>query len=399
MTQSRSRLKSYFITGATPSEVEFAELIDSTLLAVDLVDSLNSDSTSSPLSANAGRLLNQAIGDIDARVLNLESAGITFSGQYYDKEQIDHRFKSVDTVISRLPDSSSIKNLESRIDNIKVTDAPRPTIENVPGLKDELEQKATKSDVRNLKSELLQSIVESRTGGADVDLSPLNQSIAELTDKLVALEQGKAPLEHIHDVYTRSEVDAKIGAIDVTDHIHSVSQIQDLGQEIQSKTNLLVADHSGLTNNPHNVTKEQIGLGKVQNLTPDEMVGYIQSDGLVTNTTFQEHIQNTNPHGLTKDDIGLGQVSNVDAVSLLDAHLSADNPHNIDLSFFDVYATAEADARTEFFINAFRYRFTPSSSDDSAGKEGDFAYDQDNLYFKVSDTEWKKVALLPIDNG
>jgi hypothetical protein len=399
MTQSRSRLKSYFITGATPSEVEFAELIDSTLLAVDLVDSLKSDSTSSPLSANAGRLLNQAIGDIDARVLSLESAGITFAGQYYDKEQIDHRFKSVDTVISRLPDSSSIRNLESRIDNIKVTDTPSPTIENVPGLKDELEQKATKSDVRNLRSELLKNIVEYSAGGADVDLSPLNLSIAELTDKLVALEQHKAPLEHTHDVYTRSEVDAKIGAIDVTDHIHSVSQIEDLGQEIQSKTNLLVSDHSGLTNNPHNVTKEQIGLGKVQNLTPDEIVGYIKSDGLVTNTTFQEHIQTTNPHGLTKDDIGLGQVSNVDAVSLLDAHLSADNPHNIDLSFFDVYATAEADARTEFFINAFRYRFTPSSSNDSAGKEGDFAYDQDNLYFKVSDTEWKKVALLPIDNG
>jgi hypothetical protein len=46
--QSRQKLKSYFITGASPSESDFGDLIDSTLLVGDLVDSLASTSTVNP---------------------------------------------------------------------------------------------------------------------------------------------------------------------------------------------------------------------------------------------------------------------------------------------------------------------------------------------------------------
>ena len=42
---TRATLKSYFITGASPSEAEFGDLIDSTLLVEDVVNSLTSTST------------------------------------------------------------------------------------------------------------------------------------------------------------------------------------------------------------------------------------------------------------------------------------------------------------------------------------------------------------------
>ena len=72
-------------------------------------------------------------------------------------------------------------------------------------------------------------------------------------------------------------------------------------------------------NNPHRVTKEQLGLGNVENIT------------LIPISRFEEHLAAINPHGVTKEQIGLGNVENVILVpaTALSEHLAAINPHGV----------------------------------------------------------------------
>lgn len=60
-----------------------------------------------------------------------------------------------------------------------------------------------------------------------------------------------------------------------------------------------VSTHIHDTDNPHKVTKEQVGLGNVTNVTP------------VKQDDFIAHINDkNNPHGVTKEHVGLGNVMN-----------------------------------------------------------------------------------------
>ena len=72
-------------------------------------------------------------------------------------------------------------------------------------------------------------------------------------------------------------------------------------------------------NNPHRVTKEQVGLGNVENIT------------LIPASQFEEHLLAINPHNVTKEQIGLGNVENVILVpaAALSEHLSEINPHRV----------------------------------------------------------------------
>ena len=82
-----------------------------------------------------------------------------------------------------------------------------------------------------------------------------------------------------------------------------------------------IDDFAGRKDNPHNVTKEQLGLGKVDNTSDaDKPVSTAQaaaiSDAKSTATTAQTNITNhmsnkSNPHTVTKEQIGLGNVPNV----------------------------------------------------------------------------------------
>lgn len=407
--QNRTTLKSYFITGASPSESDFGDLIDSTLLVEDIVDSLVSTSTTDPLSASAGRILNNSINDLVGRVDVLEDTENTFATNYYTKAEVDAQLVAVDTVINSLTYQSQINNLQTQIDAIEVGGDPNVeiSISSVTGLQDALDLKATIAQLNDVRDGLIESINAIDTSGGTVDLTDVNNSIASLTSDIESLQTqlaDKAEADHVHgDLYTKTEVDTLISSIDTSDHTHVAADIVDLSSEIQAKTNLLVADHEGLTNNPHGVTKEQVGLGKVENLTPDEIIAQADTSSLgieVVKQDLADHIEADNPHAITKEDIGLNNVQNVNAQDLIDAHLAEDNPHGIDISFFDVYAKAETDNRIEFYINSHRYNFTPLSSSDSAGAVGDFAYDQENLYIKTGPVKWETIPYYKLnDNG
>lgn len=73
-------------------------------------------------------------------------------------------------------------------------------------------------------------------------------------------------------------------------------------------------------NNPHKVTKEQVGLGNVSNLPPNEYPisdltrnEITRIDNLITNlaTDLSNHVKDkSNPHQTTADQVGLGKVNN-----------------------------------------------------------------------------------------
>ena len=80
-----------------------------------------------------------------------------------------------------------------------------------------------------------------------------------------------------------------------------------------------LGDHVTDYHNPHLVTKEQLGLGKVENVHQ------------ITESQYVSHVNAHNPHQVTKEQIGLSNVENIKQLSLLDYvnHKNARNPHGI----------------------------------------------------------------------
>lgn len=93
-----------------------------------------------------------------------------------------------------------------------------------------------------------------------------------------------------------------------------------------NKTNL--STHTSKTDNPHSVTKSQVGLGNVPNVaTNDQTPTYTAASSLTALTSGEKlsvamgklskavsslisHLDASNPHGITKSTIGLGNVDN-----------------------------------------------------------------------------------------
>ncbi len=94
----------------------------------------------------------------------------------------------------------------------------------------------------------------------------------------------------------------------------------DKGKETTDKVNTHVAD----LNNPHQVTKEQVGLGNVDNTSDkdkpvsdatqqliNEVKESINSGNTTITDNLTKHIEDyNNPHKVTKDQVGLGNVDN-----------------------------------------------------------------------------------------
>lgn len=73
-----------------------------------------------------------------------------------------------------------------------------------------------------------------------------------------------------------------------------------------SNVDTKVSKHTGNENNPHNVTKKQIGLGNVDNTADMD-----KPMSTATKNALQEHTNNTdNPHNVTAEHVGLGNVDN-----------------------------------------------------------------------------------------
>ena len=115
------------------------------------------------------------------------------------------------------------------------------------------------------------------------------------------------------------------GKADAT-HRHKVADIDGLeaiiGNQTTNKANQAdLIGHIQNQNNPHNVTKQQVGLGNVANVEQ------------ASKQDFNNHTTNrNNPHSVTKAQVGLGNVTNVEQATKqeFNAHTTnRNNPHNV----------------------------------------------------------------------
>lgn len=109
-------------------------------------------------------------------------------------------------------------------------------------------------------------------------------------------------------------------------HRHKVADIDGLetiiGNQTTNKANQAdLTGHIQNQNNPHNVTKAQVGLGNVTNVEQ------------ASKSDFQHHLDNhNNPHSVTKAQVGLGNVTNVEQASKQEFNAHAtnhNNPHGV----------------------------------------------------------------------
>ena len=112
-------------------------------------------------------------------------------------------------------------------------------------------------------------------------------------------------------------------------HRHKVSDIDGLeaiiGNQTTNKANQAdLTAHIQNQNNPHNVTKQQVGLGNVTNVEQ------------ASKQDFNNHTTSrNNPHSVTKAQVGLGNVTNVEQASKQEFNAHAtnrNNPHSVTIS-------------------------------------------------------------------
>lgn len=148
-------------------------------------------------------------------------------------------------------------------------------------------------------------------------------SISELKSTETKLQDSID--NHIKDTSRHVSVEERTkwnGKADAT-HRHKVADIDGLeaiiGNQTTNKANQAdLTGHIQNQNNPHNVTKQQVGLGNVTNVEQ------------ASKQDFQNHLDNhNNPHSVTKAQIGLGNVTNVEQASKtdFDAHARDTTKH------------------------------------------------------------------------
>ena len=162
-------------------------------------------------------------------------------------------------------------------------------------------------------------------------------SISELKSTETKLQNNID--NHIKDTSRHVSVEERTkwnGKADAT-HRHRVADIDGLeaiiGNQTTNKANQAdLTGHIQNQNNPHNVTKTQVGLGNVTNveqaskqefnahardttkhITQQERTAW---NGKADGRALTDHTMNhNNPHGVTKTQVGLGNVTNVEQAS------------------------------------------------------------------------------------
>lgn len=80
-----------------------------------------------------------------------------------------------------------------------------------------------------------------------------------------------------------------------------------------AKTTLVAAinEHVGKTDNPHSVTKSQVGLGNVTNVATESTITQNSTKNITSGAVYAHTSNTSNPHSVTKSQVGLGNVTNV----------------------------------------------------------------------------------------
>ena len=198
---------------------------------------------------------------------------------------------------------------------------------------------------------------------SDLD-KPISNATQKELDKLDAkidkinTDQGTDLSVHLRDFSNPHKVTKEqigLGNVDNTADLDKPisTATQKAIDDAKAANNTALNNHANRTDNPHKVTKDQVGLGNVDNTADiNKPVSVAQQNALDTlsnslNTAINNHVGNTNnPHQVTKEQVGLGKVDNTsdlekpisvatqnaisEVVSNLDKHIAdKNNPHEV----------------------------------------------------------------------
>ncbi|MEC2277131.1 hypothetical protein P9G37_21585, partial [Bacillus subtilis] len=180
------------------------------------------------------------------------------------------------------------------------------------------------------------------------------------------LKQNNIQINNLKDSLSRTEK-------------HMTDYETELSKEINSfmeRQNFELKSHTEDINNPHKVTKTQVGLDKVLNVEQASKTEFdlhasdienphnvtatqiglsnVLNEKQATKVEFDDHVKNlSNPHSVTKEQIGLGNVTNVEQASkiIFDSHAS-DKTIHVTVDDRNKWNTAEANAKAYTDVHA-----------------------------------------------
>lgn len=397
--ETKQTLKSYFESGDTPTEAQFATLIDSLLgIQEEVADDLVTDSSQKALAAKQGVALKALIDALGIRVGSIEELNETtlkdyllkadLGGYLAGKAEVSHTHLA--SHITDLLDLVYTKSQVNELIDDYVVENHKHEIADVNGLQTALDNANDASLVASTKAELETKInAKTDTGHqhTESDISDLKNYLESAT--ATVLLQSKAEVTHTHkesqitdlDKYTKKEVDDLFAGVvrdgSVPAHTHTEANISDLDKYSKSEVDQKVSDAKTtmLTahlneSNPHGITKATVSLGNVDNLS---------RVSLFNNPTFTGNVM-----GVTKAHVSLGNVPNVNVLDLLNTHLAdTSNPHEVELGDFDAYSTSETDARIQEMLEIFRQVHVGTLPQDGSGSTG--LVTQKDIWDRVKD--------------
>lgn len=236
----------------------------------------------------------------------------------------------------------------------------------------------------------------------------------------------------LHEVWTHDDkcywvyrTDLK-GNFDFNDEANAILEVKAYVKEITADELAPTVDllqqlnnHINNSDNPHNITAQQLGLSNVDNVPDiDKPVSNPQREFInETIVPFNQHVNDkNNPHNTTKAQIGLGNVDNVSDInkpisnpqktfitehtkSLFEHLLKRDNPHNVNkeqVGLSDVDNTADIDKPVSNPQKEFIKQYVKDQLKDipsgggGGGGEGITSSDHFKYYEFLSDYETAK---------
>ena len=245
------------------------DLVDAKVNTADIIDNLSSTDTNKPLSANQGNVLKTSIDEVDTALDNHRENDFHFSGDYNDlsnKPNITED-NSGDVVIAdnsgnvilRVDNSgletTNVKAKTVVVDGTDVTTKFSEQATFIEDLKRRLNALADSDDttldqlseiVAYIKSNksLIDSITTSKVNVSDI----IDNLTSTDTNKPLSANQGKVLRTLLDGLSTALDTHSTDGSIHITP---------------TERTNW--DNHIANKNNPHSVTKAQVGLGNVDN--------------------------------------------------------------------------------------------------------------------------------------
>lgn len=402
--EDKQTLKSYFESGDTPTQAQFAILIDSLLgIEEEIADNLTTDSELQALSARQGVALKAIVDSMGLRVSSIEELNETTLGDYLLKADLGDYLATKSNIghthlASNITDLLDLVYSQEQVDQLIANysvDSHTHPISDIGGLQEAIDGADNTLEINSLRTDLEGQIANK----SDTDHAHTESDITDLKNYLesataTVLLQGKSNTGHTHsesqitdlDKYTKAEVDALFAGVvsdgSVPAHTHTEANISDLDKYTQAEVDQRIEDskQTFLTShlsesNPHGITKEDVGLGSVDNLSREEIL----TNPTISNPTFTGTIT-----GLDGSAIGLPNVPNVNVLELLNSHLAdTANPHQVELSDFDAFTRAETELRIQELLEIFRTVHVGDLPQTGTGSTG--LVTQEDIWEKVKD--------------